>query len=88
MTDILVLFLSGFAVGVSVYSIRLLNSLAAMRRQLEEEKAYNEHADAKAITLARQLDSVQALYLQQTRELLAHNYTVIERNVAWKGTKT
>ena len=94
----IVLVLAALVV-VSIVVLVLGRRLAATRRQLEEERAYNEYADAKIGQLVtdgvmlvdklaektRQCEKLQALYVQYTRALLAQNFAIIDCNVHWKG---
>ena len=62
------------AVGIAVVAHR---ELMVTRRLLAETQVRLDR-------LTRQHDSLQALYAQRTRELLARNFTIIESNVEWR----
>ena len=62
-------------------------------RMRHESEAWADRWESQAVKLAqvngdlrRQHASLQALYAERTRQLLAQNYGIIQANVAWKRT--
>ena len=98
ITDIFMFLLVGMAVATGVNAILLRSRLDVMRRLLEEERAYNEYAEAKIAELikdgvflvdrlakARRLtEQLRLLYVQHTRAQLAQNFSIISWNVKRK----
>ncbi len=91
MTTISVLLIGCVLVGVIIYAEDLANKLARERIHRQEADDWaaesERHAAAMATECARLRDQVatlQMLYAERTRDLLAHNYRIIATNVAWK----
>lgn len=75
--------------------------LAAARRVAERQRIERETVsawadeyqreaaalDAECVRLRNQVATLQMLYAERTRELLAVNYVHIERNLEWKRRK-
>lgn len=91
MTTIFVLLIGCVLVGVIIYAEDLTNKLARERIHRQEADDWAAHFEAEAETLrcenarlSDQVATLQMLYAERTRDLLAHNYRIIEINVAWK----
>lgn len=73
------------------YAMDCRNMLALERIRRQEADDWAAHFEAEAETLrcenarlSEQVATLQMLYAERTRDLLAHNYRIIETNVAWK----
>ena len=73
------------------YAVDCSNMLARERIRRQESDAWAERLEADAESLRcesarlrEQVATLQMLYAERTRDLLAHNYRIIETNVAWK----
>ena len=95
MTDIMVIVMSLIAVGFGFDALRMARRIETLKRQLEEERAYNEHADGKVAelgasnirmsarldSLANELARMQYRYRELVREKLADNYVIVHKNI-------
>lgn len=73
------------------YAVDCRNDLARERIRRQEGDAWAEHFEAEAESLRcetarlrEQVATLQMLYAERTRELLAQNYRIVDANVAWK----
>ena len=95
MNDIMVIVMAAIAVALGFDSMRLARRIETLKRQLEEEQAYNEHADAKVgelgasnmrmseqlANLHQEQQRMQYRYRELVRERLAENYVIVHKNV-------
>ncbi len=91
MTAVSVLLIGCVLVSVLIYAEDRANELARERIRRQEADDWAAHFEAEAETLrcekvrlCDQVATLQMLYAERTRDLLAHNYRIIETNVAWK----
>jgi hypothetical protein len=90
VTDLVVIACIATLAAV-VDAIIVRRRLAVMRKQYEIERAYCLHADARVTGLESEIEALrlrhatlQGLYAERTRELLAHSHWIVTRVVAWK----
>ena len=79
------------ALAAVIDAIIVRRRLAVMRRELEEERMYCLHADARVTGLETEIERLrslhavlQDLYAERTRQLLASSHRVVMTVVAWK----
>lgn len=91
MTAVSVFLIGAVLACVLAYAEDLANKLASERIHRQEADDWAAHFEAEAETLrcenarlSDQVATLQMLYAERTRDLLAHNYRIIENNVAWK----
>lgn len=70
-------------------------NLRRLRIRAEEAEAWADEyqreaaaLDAECVRLRNQVATLQMLYAERTRELLAVNFRIIATNVAWKRRRT
>ena len=91
MTAVAVLACLAVAVVALAYTENSRNELERERIRRQEADAWAEYFEKETETLRcenvrlrDQVATLQMLYAERTGDLLAHNYRIIETNVAWK----
>ena len=91
MSSMVMLLLLAALVAALAYAEDRRNELARERIRREEADAWAEQFERDAenqrtenARLSEQVATLQMLYAERTRDLLAQNYMIIATNVAWK----
>ena len=81
MIDLIAVTLAAILTSVVLSAVGIA---VVAHRELMEARRLLAETQVRLAALTRQHDSLQALYAQRTRELLARNYEVVARNVEWR----